>query len=157
MSAVCILAPIVIVAWPSFTATVLAAATSLGYVALEETGEKCLTERRSRSENAVELDIPQSDIVTSQLDRDQRISVSRDGITITFSRDERGKAALCVTGKNHSKAELRAAGEALSNRVVQQHVYERLMHEMNSRGYTVAEEAMEADQSIRLRISHWEN
>ena len=157
MSAVCILAPIVVVGWPSFAATVMAAATSLGYVTLEETGANCLTEKRARPSNAVELDIPQSDIVTSQLDRDQRISVSRDGITITFSRDARGKAALCVTGGKHSKEELRAAGEALSNRVVQQYVYERLMEEMNSRGYTVVEEAAEANQSIRLRISHWEN
>lgn len=156
MSAVCILAPIVIVAWPSFAATVMAAATSLGYAALEDTGQ-AHADRRARGSNSVELDIPQSDIISSQLDRDQRISVSRDGITITFSRDARGKAALCATGTHHSKEQLRAAGEALSNRVVQQHVYERLMAEMHSRGYTVVEEAAEANQSIRLRISHWEN
>lgn len=157
MSAVCILAPIVIAAWPSFSATVLAAATSLGYVALEGTASSIRSDRGTRSDNSVELDIQQSDIITNQLERDQRISVSRDGITITFSRDERGKAALCVTGTNQSKAELRAAGEVLSQRVVQQHVYERLMEEMNSRGYTVVEETGEANQAIRLRISHWEN
>ncbi|MGV3533066.1 MAG: hypothetical protein ACO1QR_11910 [Chthoniobacteraceae bacterium] len=156
MSAVCVLTPIVIVAWPSFAATVMAAATSLGYVAMEETGRR-IGETRKDAGTSVELDIAQSEIVSSQLDRDQRISVSRDGITITFSRDARGKAALCVTGRNHSKEELRAAGEALSKRVVQQHVYERLLEEMSSRGYTIAEEAVEADQSIRLRISHWEN
>ena len=155
MSAVCILAPIVISAWPGFSATVVAAAASMGYVVVKD-ATSLLNETRAHA-NAVELDIAQSEIVTGQLDRDQRLSVSRDGITVTFSRDERGKAALCVTGKNRTKEELRAAGEELSNRVVQKYVYERLMQEMNSRGYNVVEETTEANHSIRLKVRHWEN
>lgn len=156
MSTVCILAPVVIATWPAFSATVLAAAAALGYTTTEATVTDNLGENVKRA-NAVDLEVNNSDIVTGTLDRDQRISVSRDGITVTFSRDERGKASVCVTSEIHSKEEMQAAGETLVARVVQQYVYERLMQEVNARGYTVVEEEREANQSIRLRISHWDN
>ena len=37
MSCVCILTPVVIAAWPAFSAAVVAAAASLGYAVVEET------------------------------------------------------------------------------------------------------------------------
>jgi hypothetical protein len=73
-------------------------------------------------------------VVTGQLGRDQRISVTREGVTVTFSRDARGKAALCVTGNGQNDEELRALGEQLSQAVVQHYVYQRLMDEMRARG-----------------------
>lgn len=158
MSAVCILAPVVVAAWPAFSSAVVAAAGSMGYVVAEEAVSKFLgaTETRTRK-SAVDLNIPNSQIVTGQLGRDQRISVSRDGITVTFSRDERGKAGLCVVGNGQSEEELRAAGDELSRRVVQQYVYQRLTQEMQSRGYIVAEESTDVNQAIHMRIRHWEN
>ena len=85
------------------------------------------------------------------------LAVSRDGVTVTFSRDERGKAGLCVLGNGQSEEELRAAGEELSRRVVQQYVYQRLTQEMQSRGYMVVEETTDVNQAIHMRIRHWEN
>src|SRR6476620_6633826 len=158
MSAVCVLAPVVVAAWPAFSSAVVAAASSMGYVVAEESVKAILgaTETMSRK-SAVDLEISNSEIVTGQLGRDQRMSVSRDGVTITFSRDARGKAGLCVIGNGQTEEELRAAGEELSQRVVQQYVYQRLMQEVQSRGYIVAEESTDARQSIHLRIRHWEN
>jgi len=156
MSAVCILAPVVIAAWPAFSAAVVAAATSLGYqVASEAANEKRATAARKES-NKVELEIERSEVVTSQLGRDQRIAVTRDGVTVTFSRDARGKASLCVTGEGHSHEELHALGEELSHAVVQQYVYQKLMDEMRARGFNVVEEEVNEDRSIRLKVRHWE-
>jgi len=156
MSAVCILTPIVIAAWPTFSAAVIAAATSLGYQVLSDMnlGETNTTTTRS---NSVELEVERSELVTSQLGRDQRMSVTRDGVTVTFSRDARGKASLCVRGDGKSKAELQALGEELSQGVVQQYVYQKLMDEMRGRGYVVVEEEAREDKSIRLKVRHWEN
>src|SRR5882672_8091036 len=118
MSCVCILTPVVIAAWPAFSAAVVAAATSLGYTIVEEgikqrqTGSVAET-----SEHGVKLEIEQSEIVTNQLGRDQQIKVTRGGVTVTFSRDARGRAAICVTGPGHSDEELRVLGEELSRRV----------------------------------------
>jgi hypothetical protein len=156
MSAVCILTPIVIAAWPTFSAAVVAAATSLGYQVLSDLdlGE---TDTTATQITTVELEVERSELVTCQLGRDQRMSVCRDGVTVTFSRDARGKASLCVKGEGKTKAELQALGEELSQGVVQQYVYQKLMDEMRGRGYVVIEEEAREDRSIRLKVRHWEN
>ena len=158
MSCVCILTPVVIAAWPAFSAAVVAAATSLGYqVASEVSADRQAAALAPKASSKVELEIENSEVVTNQLGREQRISVTREGVTITFSRDARGKASLCVTGEGHRKDELRAMGEELSHSVVQHYVYQKLMDEMRSRGFNVIEEETSADRSIRLKVRHWEN
>ncbi|HTV62154.1 MAG TPA: DUF1257 domain-containing protein [Verrucomicrobiae bacterium] len=158
MSCVCILTPVVIAAWPAFSAAVVAAATSLGYqVASEAAAEFRTATIAPKTSGKVELEIENSEVVTSQLAREQRIAVTREGVTVTFSRDARGKASLCVTGDGHNKEELRAIGEELSQAVVQQYVYQKLMDEMRTRGFNVIEEETNQDRSIRLKVRHWEN
>ena len=158
MSCVCILTPVVIVAWPAFSAAVLSAAASLGYQVVAQTREDLKqTDAAKNRPRQVTLEVAQSEIVTSQLHRDQRLSVSRDGVTVTFSRDVRGKASLCVTGAGQTDAALRALGQELSGRVVQQYVYKRLLEEMQARQFLVVEEETDATQAIRLKVRHWEN
>jgi hypothetical protein len=155
MSCVCILAPVVIAGWPAFSAAVMAAATSLGYQVVSEANHS-LTITASVDAGRVNLDIPNSELVTGQLGRDQRISVSRDGVTVTFSRDARGRAALCVTGTGQSDEELRRLGEELSGCVVQRYVYQRLMEEMQRKGFTVVEEETDSNRAIRLKVRSWD-
>jgi len=153
MSAVCILTPVVIAAWPAFSAAVTAAAASLGYQLVAEARAQATVESSQR----VELAIPQSEIVTGTLGRDQRLRLTRDNVTVVFSRDSRGRASICVTGEGHSDTELQAMGEELSQKVVQQYVYQRMMDEMRTRGYNVVEEQVDENQAIRLKVRHWEN
>jgi hypothetical protein len=157
MSAVCILTPVVIMAWPAFSAAVVAAAASLGYEVAAEAHRQLPGESPHGGTEAVQLEIERSEVVTNQLGRDQRIAVTREGVTVTFSRDARGKASLCVTGSGHSESALRALGEELSQAVVQQYVYRKLMDEMQARGFNVVEEEVNEDRSIRLKVRHWEN
>jgi len=155
MSCVCILTPVVIAAWPAFSSAVVAAAASLGYVTANEVLQQ---EVETTSEtNRINLEISQSELVTNQLARDQKISVTRDGVVVTFSRDARGKASLCVEGPGHSEASLRAIGEELSQRVVQKYVYQRLTDEMRQRDFVVVEEENTHDNSIRLKVRKWDN
>jgi len=158
MSCVCILTPVVIAAWPAFSAAVTAAAASLGYAVVEAT---LMAPTRGETGVAVptriNLAIEQSELVTGQLARDQSISVERDGVVVTFSRDIRGKASLCVEGEGHSAASLRELGTELSQRVVQKYVYQRLMDEMQKRQFCVVEEETTSDHSIRLKVRRWEN
>jgi len=157
MSAVCILAPVVVAAWPAFSAAVTAAATSLGFtIVAEKISAKAATVKASASQS-VELSIENSELVTGQLGRDQRITVTRHGVTVTFSRDARGKAALCVTGTGYTDEALRAIGEELSGRVVQQYVYQRLMDELRARHFNVVAEETDDHHAIHLQVRHWEN
>jgi hypothetical protein len=156
MSAVCILAPVVIAGWPAFSAAVMAAAASLGYQVASEAAKPIRTGAENKQSGSVSLEIPRSEVVTDQLGRDQRIAVTREGVTVTFSRDARGKAALCVTGSGQDAATLRALGEELSQAVVQQYVYQKLLDEMRSRGFVLVEQETHHDRSIRLKVRHWE-
>ncbi len=136
----------------------VAAAGSLGYqVATSATDLAKSSASAQTSSQRVQLEIENSEVVTGQLGREQKISVTKVGVTITFSRDARGKAAICVTGQGHVQDELRALGEELSQAVVQQYVYQKLMSEMQARGFNVIEEENNADRSIRLKVRHWEN
>jgi hypothetical protein len=157
MSAVCILTPIVIMAWPVFSSAVVAAAGALGYQIASEIHNQLPGAAVRKGAGAIQLEIARSEVVTGQLGRDQRISVVRDGVTVTFSRDARGKAALCVTGTGQSEEVLRALGEELSHAVVQQYVYQKLTAEMAARGFNVVEEEVAEDRSIRLKVRHWDN
>jgi hypothetical protein len=157
MSCVCILTPVVIAAWPAFSAAVVAAATSLGYTIVQEGIQQSQTSQVSETgERRVNLEIEQSEIVTNQLGRDQRIQVKRGGVTVTFSRDARGKASICVTGPGHSDEELRTIGEELSQRVVQKYVHRRLMDEIHARQFVVVEEEVDENNAIRLKVRHWD-
>lgn len=156
MSCVCILTPVVIAAWPAFSAAVVAAATSLGYQVVSEINKDVRATAAPKQSGSVSLEIPRSEVVTSQLARDQRLAVTRDGVTVTFSRDARGKATLCVTGNGQTDDELRALGKELSQCVVQQYVYRKLMDEMQARGFVVVEEETDQSRAIRLKVRHWD-
>jgi len=148
---------VVIAAWPAFSAAVMAAATSLGYTLVDEQQWANETRSMTKPDNRVDLEVPHSELVIDTLQRDQHISVTRDGVTVTFARDVRGKASLCVTGEGHSEAELKARGEQLSQRLVQKYVYQRLMQEMSARQFVVVEEETDENHAIRLKVRHWEN
>ena len=156
MGAVCILAPVVIAAWPAFSAAVVAAASSLGYQVAAETAKQARGTGAPNQPGAVNLEIPRSEVVTDQLGRGQRIAVTRAEVTVTFSRDARGRASLCVTGSGQNEEMLRALGEELSGAVVQQYVYQKLLGEMRARGFVVVEEETSVDRAIHLKVRHWE-
>jgi anti-sigma regulatory factor (Ser/Thr protein kinase) len=157
MSCVCILTPVIIAAWPAFSAAVAAAATSLGYSVAGELVARDQTTRVNLSgERTVQLEIAQSEIVTNQLGREQSIKVTRGDVTVTFTRDARGKAAICVTGPGHSNEELRALGEELSQRVVQKYVHQRLLDEIQTLGFNLVEEEVGENNTIRMKVRHWD-
>ena len=157
MSCVCILTPVVIAAWPAFSAAVVAAAASLGYTVVDEHGRA--KQKKQNAENdrpGINLEIEQSEIVTDQLGRDQQMRVVRGAVTVTFSRDARGKAAVCVSGKDYTNEQLTAIGQELSQRVVQKYIHQRLLDEIRARQFVVVEEEVDETHAIRIKVRHWE-
>lgn len=155
MGAICILTPIVIAAWPAFSTAVVAAASSLGYQLAtyrEPDLERATVDRPLK----VHMTIEESEVVTDRLARDQQISVTRDGVTIAFARDARGKASVCVTGTGHTEEELRALGEEMGQCVVQQYVYQRIKDEIQSRRFVVVEDMVDETRAIHLKVRHWD-
>lgn len=156
MSCVCILTPVVIAAWPAFSAAVVAAANSLGYTLVEQVMKERQSASAQKQARQVALQIANSELVTGQLGRAQQLCVTRAGVTVVFSRDARGTAKVCVSGEGHTEDELRAIGEELSQRVVQKYVYQKVLDEIRSRQFVVVEEQVDQNQAIRLKVRHWD-
>jgi hypothetical protein len=156
MGAIVVLTPVVVAAWPVLAGAIASAAASLGYASVESLREQKSREAAKESKG-IELEVPGSEVVTGQLGREQRIRVTRDGVTITFQRDERGKASLCVLGEGRSHDELRALGEEMSRRVVRDYVYQQIMSEVRARDYIVVDESVDENNAIHLTVRHWEH
>ena len=158
MSAVAVLTPIVVASWPAISSAVAAAAVSLGFNVLQDVAQEGLPRNAgAETSRKVTFDVPHSEVVTGTLGRDQRVRLGRDGVVAEFSRDSRGRAAVCVTGAGYSEEQLRAIGEELSGRMVQQYMLTKLKNEMAARGMDLVEETVDETQSIRLRVRHWQN
>ena len=122
MSCVCILTPVVIAAWPAFSAAVVAASASRGPVAAEA-ADFAKNAVAKKSSNKVQLEIENSEVVTNQLGREQRIAVTRDGRDDhVFARRARQGGAL-RDGQRPEDEALRALGEEMSQCVVQKYVF----------------------------------
>ena len=155
MGAVILLAPVVVAAWPAFATAVVSAAASLGY----STAENALNQKSEAAQKrraGIEIEVPNSELVTGQLGRDEKMAVTRGDVTITFKRDARGKASLSVSGDGQSHEELRAIGEEMSQRVVRDYVYQQIMNEVCARDFVVVEESVDGSNAIHLTVRHWE-
>lgn len=156
MSVCLILTPIVIASWPTFAAAIAGAAAALGYSAIEENaGER--TTHENRNLRTISLEMENSEVITESLGRDQRMTITRDGITAVFSRDSRGKPGLHVSGENYTEETLRGVGEELSRKVIQRYVYEHLLEELKGQQFVVVEEAVDGAEAIRMKVRRWEN
>lgn len=157
MGACLILTPVVVAAWPTFATAVVSAAASLGYTVSTSVaaGRRDRALANAAVNESLQLEVPRSEIVSGQLGRDEKLSITRDGVTITFRRDERGKASLTVSGAGRSHDELRALGEEMSRRVVRDYVHQQILAEVQARDFVVVDESVDADHAIRLTVRQW--
>lgn len=156
MGAVLILTPVIVSAWPVFATAVASAAASLGYSSVKglanlEAGGKVSTKP------GLAIDIPNSQVLTDRLGLAEKLSFTRDGVTITIRRDERGKASLHVNGSGQNEEDLRRLGEEMGRRLVRDYVYQQIKHEMQSRNFVMVEEVEDETHAIHMTVRHWEH
>lgn len=148
MSSVSVLTPIIIASWPAIASAVVSAAGSMGFTVVASNAD---VEMPAGTES-VESEIANSEVLAETLSRGEKIRIAKDGVVIDIGVDDRGKCSVCVSGKGKSKGELRRIGEEVSGRIVQQFAYHKLVTELKSRGYSIAEESVQKDQSIQMRV-----
>lgn len=148
MSAVCVLTPMLIGAWPAIATAISGAASSLGFAIATSSRER---PSQAQSQNSVQSELANSDIVSQRAGDAETMVIRQGDVTIEFRRNERGACSLCVTG-DRSKAELKKIGEEVSGRVVQQFAYHKLVTELKKHNYSVVDENVQADSSIRVRV-----
>lgn len=149
MSATVVLVPVIITAWPTLAASITAAAAAAGFQVMRKAGP------RAARQESVEITMENMDLVAESLTHDDKITVTRDGVTVTFSRNSRGQFTTCVEG-NVSKQELNRIGQELAGKVIQQYVYRRLSQELQNQNFATLSEEMGTDQCIRMKVRRYE-
>jgi hypothetical protein len=146
VSAVIVVTPLVIGAWPVVSAAVAAAVASMGFAAANACEQRAAIDTSVRAE----IEVEDSEIFAEGLP--EAMVVERDGVRATFSHDERGALKLCMEGEHLSKSELRSIGEELLGRVTQQFVYHRLVNDLAAKNMNIVEEEVTEDRTIRIRV-----
>jgi hypothetical protein len=152
MSTVCVLTPIVVGSWPMIASAIAGAAGSMGFAITVDDETPIYGDSKTKTKTKVETEVPHSEVLAEVMSRGEKIKIERDGVSLEFSVDDRGKCNVCVTGTGHGKAALERIGEEVAGRVVQQFAYHKLMAELKERHYDIVEESVEADASIQMRI-----
>jgi len=152
MSAIIVLTPALIAAWPTITATVVGAATALGFA--QASGAQ--TQAAVTSDRTVDLKLCGSAGVTDQLANDEQLQFVRDDVTVTFSRDARGRCNVSVGGPGMSDEALRQIGTEFAEQVVQQYAYHQLMSQLDAKGFNVVHQEVGDDQTIHIQVRRHE-
>jgi hypothetical protein len=147
MSAVCVLTPIVIGSWPVVSAAVAGALASMGFSVATAGGEPAI-----RTHHRVEEAIENSEVLEEHLGRGETVTAEKDDLQVQVGRDERGTCTVCVSGEGYTDSQLRRIAREISAKVVQQYTYHKVVSELKTRRFTIANEQVAADGTIKLHI-----
>ncbi len=153
MGACIVLVPVISAAWPVVSTAVLGAAAALGFAA---TAKKKETARQADRQTQVSIEVPGSRNVTDALAHDERLSFVKDGVTVTFARDERGRCGVSVAGEGRTKQELETVGREFAQQVVQRYAYHRLMEELSRKNFSVVSQEVGSDKTIHVSVRRFE-
>ncbi|MEI7633828.1 MAG: hypothetical protein WCK47_06060 [bacterium] len=148
MGSTIVLVPLIITAWPMIAASVTAAAVSAGFHVMKVVKKQKKTE-------SIDLTMDNMDVVAESLAHDDKITVAREGVEVTFSRDAQGHFKTCVKG-NLARDELKKIGEDLAGRVIQSYIHKRLSQELQNHGFVTLEEDKGPEDTIRLTVRRYE-
>ena len=154
MSTVVVLAPVIISSWPAIAVAAAGAASALGF-AVKQTAKEAVQDAQVDESQTVELELADSEVLAQSLATDQQVVVTKGSMQIAVERDARGQCKVCASGKGHSKAELKQAGEAFTQKLTQCFVYDRVMRELKGKSFQVVNEEVTQDEDIRIHVRRW--
>jgi hypothetical protein len=149
MSAILILTPAVIAAWPAIAAACAGAAAALGMSVAQEAAESF---RETKTDHSVQVEVENSEVLAQGIATGQRMVMTRGDMTVRVERDARGQVRVCVDGKAHSREELEAFGRQVAQKITQMFVYNRVMTEIKNKGFAVVQEEMDANEAVRIHV-----
>ncbi len=151
MSVVFVVVPAVSAGWPAIAAAVAATCAALGYTARRADQRQREEVPRRAERRRIELEMSNAEVIGEALAREQQMTVEKEGVVATFSKDARGSLRLHVDGER-SREELTAIGQELLNGVRQQYASEKVKGELLSQGFVLVDEHVDEHQNIRLSV-----
>ena len=155
MSAVIIMTPVIIAAWPAISAAAVSVMVSMGYVAVKTAAEVHEQETVQQG-RTVELDLENSEVIGDTLAREEELVFAKEDVTVKFRRDIRGKLQICVVGEGHNDVELNEIGSEIAGKVIQQYAYNQVVTELQDSNMTVVDQEVEEDETIRIKLRAWD-
>ncbi len=153
MSAVCVLAPVIIAGWPAISAAVAGAATALGISVVHEgVASAAQASVASGQATTVELTVKDSEILGESLATEQQVVLRKGDVTLRVARDARGQCQVSIQGTGRSHEELRAMGDEFVRKLTQMYVYNKVMSELRNKGFTVISEQVGEDQAVHIQV-----
>lgn len=152
MSTVSVLTPMVIGSWPVIANAVLGAAAAMGFNVVAQSRNHLAEGEQQGQREKVHADVPNSDVMAEAMAPNQKIIIEKNGVSLEFGIDDRGRCTICASGAGIGKSALKKIADEAAGRVVQQFAYHKLMTELKNRKFHVIEERVEADQSIQVRV-----
>ena len=155
MSCAFVIVPAVMASWPVLLPILTAAASACGFVAAAHTERalRSVGQRRAGTRREeVEVPLHQSEVLGEAMRRDTTFTAAKGGVTIQVTKDVRGQLKVCASGEGIPKQQLQEEAQSLTNRIVQQYAYHKVMTDLKERGFRVLDEQVTDDRRIRLRV-----
>ncbi|MHB1455457.1 MAG: DUF1257 domain-containing protein [Armatimonadota bacterium] len=152
MSVLFVVAPAVIVSWPILCGAIAGTASLLGYKVLSAKKESFIEEEHDVS---AEVELQGSEVIAEAMKRDSEFAITNGDVSAVFRRGIDGKCVVHVSGQGKTEEELSAIGTQIMGHVTQQYAYNKVVSELKTQGFTVTQEDVSADQTIRLRVSKY--
>ena len=149
MSCVLILTPVIVASWPFVAGVVGSVLTSLGYAAVEG------KEKEEVRPEEISVNVENSNVVMEGLSREEELLFKKGDVEVAFRKDVRGKCAVVVRGENVPKQELQRIGKEVSQNIIRRYVYDRVKTELASKGFAIAGEEVEENQTVRIVATRW--
>jgi ABC-type transporter MlaC component len=154
MGAVLVLTPVIIGSWPAIAAAVAGAASAMGLI-VGESVKEIVKESQSTTEQSVELELSDSEVLTESMSTDQEVVLTKGTIELRVKRDERGRCSVCAKGTGHSELEPKQMAEEFTQKLTQCFVYDKVMRELKNKDFQVVNEEVAEDESIRIHVRRW--
>lgn len=162
MSGVFVLAP-VLASGPMVLTAATAVAVGMGFIAMTQGAQGIDAIRADlthllgeKSPLVAELDI-EAKGMTQLINEQGPLVLERADATILFQKGKGNRVQMLVKGKGQqTMSQLEELGQEVMNRVQQQYAYHSVVSDLKKRGFAKAEESVEEDGTIRLRLRRWD-
>jgi hypothetical protein len=148
--------------WPALAPIAAGVAAAMGYRSLTKGQLRDLLDGRLNARlhatrrHSLAIDSVLTEVIAEDLGAEERMAFERDGVTIVFRKDGRGKFHVDAVGPaTETTLSLKIRGEEFARELVKKFAYHKMIEQIQKRGATVVEETVKENGDIVLLNRQW--
>lgn len=157
MSVITIITPIITASWPILAPAIISAASTLGFSLVKADLEERKREKTKKNieKNISIIELENSKVINESIPIEGSFKLNKEGITVTFSKNLQGKLNVRVEGQGIPQEKLKEIGSKLVSQIVQRYVYNKVINELKRQNYSIIEQEIKPDNTIRILVRKW--